>query len=230
MLRLAHIPAPKLLAVQLQHNHGRVGTDPHVYNLARAPIPMGVQVHHGVFSVISPGRLIYIIGIFGKASGVQLAEEGVFTVVGSGLTNVVKAGPDELAQRKGSFPLRVQAGLGALRTPAHGTVTQSRALTVILTQDGGFQGKVVDAPALHHGAGFTTVDCPVRILLPMRPVQIGSVIVPHSVQKLSADLGVFPLQVVGSKGDQPIAAGIMPAHQVHEEFGQLETPLPQVGI
>ena len=104
----------------------RAGSD--VHHLTRIEIPVREYVHHGLFPIIRPFRLKYVIGILWKARRVNLTEIRILGMVWRRLTNVIKSGPDKLAKTKRCVPVIHNDLLRTLRTPAGRRISQGRAL------------------------------------------------------------------------------------------------------
>ena len=85
------------LPVDEQFHPGQIGTRLHINDLSRIEIPMGEQMNHGRFLPVRPLRLEHIVGILRKACRVNLSEIGIFRMVGRGLPDIIKPGPDKLS-------------------------------------------------------------------------------------------------------------------------------------
>jgi hypothetical protein len=69
----------------------------YVNQLSLVEIPIGHDVHHRMRFGVGPAGLIDIIGVFRKSRGVALAEVRILRVIRRRLTDIIPAGPDELA-------------------------------------------------------------------------------------------------------------------------------------
>ena len=177
-----------------------------------------------------PPGLIDIKSVLWKSGGVHQTKIAVLGVVGGGLTDVVDAAPQELAQIVGVKLVRGDAGLMTLGAPAGAGVPQAGTLQVVIHQQGLGQGEMVNAPALYHGGGLTAIDHPVRVGGVVLVIQAFAVVVAHNIQQGGAFLGVFPGHIVGAEGGQAVLPGVVEGNLFQQLFHGFQAALVHMGI
>src|SRR5690606_30452626 len=107
---------------QEQFDPGRVGADAHVDHLPGREVPVGENMYHRTDAVISPFRLVDVVGIFLESRRVELAEIRILRMVRRRLPDVIEAGPQKLARGVSGVAVGDDAPFRALRAPARGAV------------------------------------------------------------------------------------------------------------
>ncbi len=187
-------------------------------------------MHHGILRRRTPLGLKQIIGILGKSRRVNIAEIGIFGVIGGGFSDIVKPRPQKLPEREIRVPIVRNTGFHTARPPAGAGIAQSRTLLVLIRQHGLPQRKPVHPPALHHGGRLTAVYDPVRVLLMMLPIVLFPIIIPRHLHDVRTVLRALPGHKIGAYGDPGIAPWIVGAHIVHQAAGNLLAVGVRMGI
>ena len=187
-------------------------------------------MHKRLLFHIHKSALPHIIGILGKSSRIHLAKVGILRMIRGRLPNVIKACPKKLPHGKRRIPVYGNTVLHRSGSPAGNTVSQCRALFIILCQDPCMQGKMVYSSALHDRRGLTSVDHPVRVFPVMLLIVFFRIIISGDLQNICAFLGIFPGHIIGAYGRAGILAGIIFFYQLLKLPGQLQSPFPCMGI
>ena len=203
--------------VQVQLDHGGVGVDHHFHlpipiNEHVIPVPGGQQMQS--VHLIVPLALIEPVGILGDTVGVHNTEvrglgggpsiiihvPGARAVPGSGLADVVKAGPDELAHG-GILRQSVIPGLAGHGAPAHSALVIRGEQPVSLAAVGVVVLPVIHAPAVDGGSSLCVIGQVATILPSLEPVVARAVVDTDDTAKLLDD--------GGHTGDAPICSTIV---------------------
>ncbi len=169
----------------------------------------------------TPLRLKQIIGVLGESGRVNIAEIGIFGVVGCRLPYIVKACPQKLSKGKIRVPIIRNAGFHAARPPAGTGIAQGGTLFILVRQHGLPQRKTIHPPALHHRGRLAAVDNPVGMLQMMLFIVFFPIVISGHLHNVRTVLSALPGHEIGAYGDQRVAFGIVSTHVVHQPAGDL---------
>ncbi len=205
-------------AVDLQLNLLCVRADPKIYLLSRVEIPVREYVDHRFVVCRCPCRLPDIKCILCKACRIHLPQIGISRMVRRGLSDVVKARPQELTHRIGKIPVHGDALLQTLGAPARRRIPEGGALLILLRENPCRQREVVDSSAAAEGTGLRPVNHPVRMLCVVRCIIFLGVVVACKLVQIRAPLRVLPGHVIRCGRYPRIAEGIQCLHLFHQHF------------
>ena len=87
--------------------------------------------------------------ILREACGIEHSEVGILGLIGSGFSDIIKAGPEELTCGKVHIPVIADTVLDTFRTPARDAVSERRTLLVFVGEFNNREREMIDSPALY---------------------------------------------------------------------------------
>ena len=224
-LRMIQLLSSEALPVDEKFHLLCVRADAKIDLLTDIKIPVRENMHHRICPDIGPCGLPDIVGILREAGGINDSKIGILRVIGRRLSDVIKAGPEELSHGEIQIPVNGNTSFHALCAPACHRVSECRALLILIRKDSRPQREVINAAACADGACLRSVNDPVRVLFMMIFVIFLRIVVSGNLIQLRAVLRIFPRHVVGAGRDAGIPAGIQRLHLLHQKLRYLVTAL-----
>ena len=202
-----------------EHFHcRRIGANAQINKLPFIKVPIRENMYHGIFFIICPGCLIYIVGILGKACCVNLSEVRISGMIRRWLSNVIKACPDKLPAGIWMIPLCQNTCLCGFCAPACSGISKRRTLFILICQHRLLIRKMINSAALNNGTCLTAVNHPIRMLFMVFFIIIFSVIIANEFYDVRTFLRIFPWHVIRAQGNCSIFQRVMSLYFCHEFF------------
>ncbi len=210
-------------AIQQQLHLGGVCHDRHVDHLSRIPVPVDADMNH---RRVRPDGLAQIPEVLGEDGGIHHAEIARACMIRGRFANIVNAAPQELSGGVGGQQILNQAFAQIDRAPAGGRIAQRGTLQIIVRENGGLNGHVINAAAGQDRGRFAAVNRPGGMIGMMLRVALFAVVVALCLNQVGATLCSRPRHEVAADGDAGIAVGVVQTYL----FGQRRGGVRRIGI